>query len=207
MDLSYIIIDNFLSDPDRVREYATKLTYPVPTNTHYYPGRNSAERFQLPNMDQIASQLLHETLQGLDVKDPSNHHCKTRLTLAGEEGVDNVHVDNCHWSGILYLTRDQHCEGGTDFFRHKATGTDRAPLTKSEMNALGFKNAQAVWDDLIIKDTNNTEAWEKTMTIPMRYNRLILLRPYFWHAPSPGFGSSIEDGRLIYLLFFNSKSR
>jgi hypothetical protein len=40
------------------------------------------------------------------------------------------------------------------------------------------------------------------MTVPMRYNRLVLLRPWLWHTAGPGFGETIEDGRLVYLMFF-----
>lgn len=41
------------------------------------------------------------------------------------------------------------------------------------------------------------------MTVPMRFNRLVLLRPWLWHTASPGFGDSMETGRLVYLLFWN----
>jgi len=36
----------------------------------------------------------------------------------------------------------------------------------------------------------------------MRFNRLVLLRPWLWHTSGPGFGDSIENGRLVYLMFF-----
>jgi hypothetical protein len=40
------------------------------------------------------------------------------------------------------------------------------------------------------------------MTVPMRFNRLLLLRPWLWHTAGPGFGQTLEDGRLVYLMFF-----
>ena len=40
------------------------------------------------------------------------------------------------------------------------------------------------------------------MTVPMRYNRLVLLRPWLWHTAGPGFGDNLENGRLVYLMFF-----
>jgi hypothetical protein len=40
------------------------------------------------------------------------------------------------------------------------------------------------------------------MTVPMRFNRLVLLRPWLWHTSGPGFGDSVENGRLVYLMFF-----
>ncbi|MDV3433907.1 hypothetical protein R1H25_00430 [Stenotrophomonas sp. C2852] len=41
-----------------------------------------------------------------------------------------------------------------------------------------------------------------TMRIPMRFNRLLLLRPWFWHTAGPAFGDRPENGRLVYLMFF-----
>jgi hypothetical protein len=40
------------------------------------------------------------------------------------------------------------------------------------------------------------------MSVPMRFNRLVLLQPHYWHTAGPGFGDSVENGRLVYLMFF-----
>jgi hypothetical protein len=40
------------------------------------------------------------------------------------------------------------------------------------------------------------------MTVPMRFNRLVLLQPQYWHTAGGSFGDSIENGRLVYLMFF-----
>ena len=40
------------------------------------------------------------------------------------------------------------------------------------------------------------------MSVPMRYNRLLLLRPWLWHTAGPGFGDRLDNGRLVYLMFF-----
>jgi hypothetical protein len=42
------------------------------------------------------------------------------------------------------------------------------------------------------------------MQAPMRFNRLIMLRPWLWHTAGTGFGDSMENGRLVYLMFFAS---
>ncbi|WP_280528161.1 hypothetical protein [Sphingomonas lutea] len=36
----------------------------------------------------------------------------------------------------------------------------------------------------------------------MRFNRLILFSPWMFHNSAAGFGSTAEDGRLVYLMFF-----
>jgi hypothetical protein len=40
------------------------------------------------------------------------------------------------------------------------------------------------------------------MTVPMRFNRLVILQPQYWHTSGPGFGDTVENGRLVYLMFF-----
>jgi hypothetical protein len=32
----------------------------------------------------------------------------------------------------------------------------------------------------------------------------VLLRPWLWHTAGPGFGDSLENGRLVYLMFLDS---
>jgi len=40
------------------------------------------------------------------------------------------------------------------------------------------------------------------MTVPTRFNRLVLLQPSRWHTSGESFGDSVENGRLVYLMFF-----
>ena len=56
--------------------------------------------------------------------------------------------------------------------------------------------------DIIVKEGHDRSKWERTMTVPMRFNRLVLLQPHYWHTSGAGFGNSVEDGRLVYLMFF-----
>lgn len=58
--------------------------------------------------------------------------------------------------------------------------------------------------DIVARDSLDDSAWETVMTVPMRFNRLVLLRPWLWHTAGPGFGDRPENGRLVYLLFFKS---
>jgi hypothetical protein len=58
--------------------------------------------------------------------------------------------------------------------------------------------------DIIEGESNDDSQWEMTMQVPMRFNRLILLRPWLWHTAGPAFGDSPENGRLVYLMFFRS---
>ena len=197
MTTSLIVVDDFLSTADAVREAALKLTYPDLQGA--FPGRNSLERIEMGGLAGHVSQLTGERLQPLS---PPGSHAKCRITMASDTGRGKVHVDPGYWSGILYLSRPQDCSGGTDFFRHRRTNTDRRPMTPEEVAAMGYASYEESHQDIIERDGLDDRAWEHSMTVPMRFNRLVLLRPWLWHTAGPGFGDNMDNSRLVYLMFF-----
>jgi hypothetical protein len=199
MPTSLIIVDDFLANAEELRSAALRLTYPEQQGM--FAGRNSMERIELPDLARQASSIVGEPLQPIS---PLHSHAKCRITLAGDQGRSQVHVDRAHWSGILYLSRPQDCSGGTEFFRHRRTGTDRWPLDAAEVAAMGFSSVDEVRRDIVEKESNDASKWERTMQVPMRFNRLLMLRPWLWHTAGPAFGDSLENGRLVYLMFFAS---
>lgn len=195
MTPAVIVIDDFLADPDSFRKTALGLNY---SQQGPYPGHNSIEHVKLEGLERLVSSFVHEPLQ---VSRPVESHARFRLTLAGDEDFGKIHIDPSHWSGVLYLSRPKDCRGGTEFYRHIASNTDRVPRSIEELNGAGFKD----YDELkgaIDRDSRDRSKWERTMSVPMRYNRLILLQPHYWHTAGPGFGESVADGRLVYLMFF-----
>ena len=199
MPTSLIVVDDFLEDPDSLREAALRLTYPA--GDYMFPGRNSTQRIDIEGLTQQASRLVGEQLVP---RVPSQAHGKCRITLAGDTGKAKVHVDAAHWSGILYMSHPRDCRGGTEFFRHVATGTDRAPYNDAEARAMGYPSAKEMTRDILERDGTDDTRWEMTMRVPMRYNRLVMLRPWLWHTAGEAFGDRLENGRLVYLLFFET---
>ncbi|PCJ46523.1 MAG: hypothetical protein COA74_13585 [Gammaproteobacteria bacterium] len=199
MQLNFLIIDDFLENAGELREAALSLTYPQPISKTYFPGRNSEKRIMLQGIDETIEEIVCEPLTPTE----GFSHCKPRLALKGEKGEGNIHIDKSYWSGILYLTKNEHCTGGTDFFRHIPTNTEHAPLDKAELSSMGFNHYQEFWDDLMLKDTNDKTKWQKTFHVPMKFNRLVLFRPWFYHNAGESFGDKPQNGRLIYPLFYS----
>ena len=197
MPTSLIVVDDFLSNPHELRSAALKLTYPEQDGA--FPGRNSLERIRLDGLLEQASRLVGERLAPVR---PEQSHAKCRITLASDVGRGKVHIDHSHWSGILYLSRPEDCRGGTEFFRHRRTNTDRAPMNDAELAATGYRSYEELHREIIEKEGTDDTQWEPTMQVPMRFNRLVLLRPYLWHTAGPAFGDTLENGRLVYLMFF-----
>ncbi|MBU0724173.1 MAG: 2OG-Fe(II) oxygenase family protein [Alphaproteobacteria bacterium] len=202
MLLNTIIIDDFYQNPMEVRREALALTYPQPEGTVYYSGRNSRESMLPPETDRLFSTIVHEPVVG----NRRMAHGRCRLALGGDPRPAEIHVDpNCVWAGIVYLTLPDYCQGGTEFFRNKEFGTERAPVSDEEARKLyGMPDRTTAVDTILGKDGRDLTKWDKILTLPMKFNRCVLFRPWLWHTSGPEFGTGPEDGRLIQLLFFQA---
>jgi hypothetical protein len=193
-----IVIDNFLRDPHAIRRRALELTY---NRAGHYPGLGSTEKIKLPGLTEMISQLVHEPLHTPWSPDYAHESC--RLSLASDDKPGRVHIDTSHWTGVLSLSRNEDSLGGTEFLRHRATGTDHLPLTSEALSAAGYSSYDELDAEILQKDALDRNKWEQTVSVPLRFNRLILLQPHYWHTAGPGFGDNLENGRLVYLMFFN----
>ena len=205
MALSLLIIDDFLTNPHKFRQSLLELEYPESGEGEYYPGRNSATRHPIPDLEMEISRIVQEKL----VAKEKTSHAKSRITLARDPLKADIHIDGCFWSAILYMSLDEHCQGGTDFFRHIETNMEQATFLADDLNKLGVKTAKEAeqkYTEIMEKDGMNRDKWELTMHVPMKFNRLVLLRPWLWHTAGTGFGDCRENGRLIYTMFFNAST-
>jgi hypothetical protein len=202
MLLSLIVVDDFYANPEEMRAQALRLAYPEPKGTEPYPGRTSRESLLPPETDKLFAQILREPVAG----NRAMFHGHLRWSRAADTRNADVHVDPwCNWAGIVYLSRDADSrgQGGTEFFRHKASGADRAPLTDAEArDVFGMPDKSAVYNELIPRDGPHRDRWEPASTIPMKFNRCILFRPWLFHTSGVDFGTDMENGRLVQLLFF-----
>lgn len=197
---SMIIIDDFLNDPHQLRDLALAQEYPRPDEPAPYPGHNSKHQQVIRGLDQKLSEIIGEPLVPVE----GTPWAKFRLALEGEKGTGGIHVDNAHWTAILYLTLPEHCRDGTHLYRHLPTGTDRAPINRGELAKYGATSAHELCERILQTDTNDMSKWEKTFTVPMRFNRMMLFRPQQWHDAGLSFGDSVENGRLVYLNFYQN---
>src|SRR5687768_15401858 len=106
MRSTLLVVDDFLDNAIGLREAALQLDYPDQEGA--FPGRNSQQRINITGIEQQVSWLLHEPLMAMD---PPESHAKCRLTLASDKGRGKVHIDPSHWSGILYLSKTEDCQG------------------------------------------------------------------------------------------------
>ncbi len=197
-----IVIDDFYAEPEKVREAALNMTYPEPVGEVYYPGRNSREFLLPPDSDEMFSFILREKVTGVKRR----YHGHFRISLASSQRPAEIHIDpGMTWAGIVYLTLDRDCRGGTEMFRHKRYGTDRAPVTDEEAKrTYGMDTCKEVVRKLIYDDGHHLDRWDHLTTLPIKFNRLVLFLPLMWHTSGVDFGDTIENGRLVQVLFFTA---
>jgi hypothetical protein len=201
MRTNLIVVDDFLDNAAELRTVGLRLNYPDIPGA--YPGRNSLERVNVDGLTELVSRIAGEPLEPV-LRDYS--HGKFRIAMEGDTGQGDIHFDmSAHWSGVLFLSRPEDCRGGTEFFRHKASGTEQAPITREELHALGFDDHNQMVEAIVQRDGIDRGKWDLQIQVPMRFNRLVLFNSWLWHTAGPGFGTSPEDSRLIYLMFFRAQ--
>ncbi len=205
--ISLIVIDDFLENPNQLRDAALRQNYPVPKEPKPYPGRNSEFPVMIEGFDAAISDIVRESLG--PAKGLANGYF--RMALDGDKGTAGVHIDIAHWTTILYLSLPEDCPdgaaGGTHLFRHKATASDHAPYDEGELAAMGFTSSEEFMDSVLNADTNDRNKWDELLTVPMRFNRLLIFRPQQYHDAGISFGTNKENGRLIYMNFYNNVDR
>lgn len=116
-----------------------------------------------------------------------------RLSLAGVPTPHQAHTDRLmgRRSLMYYVTRLEHCRGGTSLVRHKATGMYRNPTTQLE-------------EDYWKRDTNAPQAWEIYEMAEMLPNRAVMFDADLMHRAEPvgGFGTDSKNGRLVLTAFY-----
>lgn len=194
---SVFVFDNFLKKPHEVRALGLKAFYPPAEAKAYYPGRNSVDRFHIPGLTEHVSRIVGQPLE------PAAHtpHGAFRVCIDGDVRRGGVHVDPCHWSCLIYLSLPESCQGGTDFFRHLGTGTTRTPVFPGEYERLGVTR-EHLQREVSPPRCFDPEVWDPIFHVPMKFNRMVLFRPWLWHDAGAGFGDGVENGRLIYLTFY-----
>jgi len=184
-----VIKDDFYPDPDAVRALALAKTYAEP------PAGTPRLAVTAICNDVEAKGML-ERLEALLPKPAGNPivgvNILFRYTLASAQKKVFCHVDGCSAAGIVYLTKPEHCAGGTTIYRHKATGDE-------------IYNRQ----NRHLYDFRDPAQWEVIQEVDMAYNRLVMYPGQLFHAITPVFfGDRIDNARLTQNVFvFRERDR
>lgn len=179
-----IVVDDFLPNPARVRRLALASEF----IDWHAPDGEVYKRICLCEVPGLQDRL-EQAMGPVDMLGMGY-----RLNYGGEQPNAAIHSD-VGWGThalVLYLSTG---EGGTAFWRHKATGADRIDAG----NAALLKQVQSDW--------NAAERWERLALCEMRFNRAVIYESARFHSryPFAAFGTGPQDGRLTVSCFFTPK--
>lgn len=183
-----LIRDNFLDNYDWFRGYCDGLTY----------GKVTSENDGV-EYEGICTDI--PTFMGIDVLYKlqqligpiSDYKLFLRLSLEGVKAPHEAHNDLVmgQYTMVLYLNREEHCQGGTSLVSHKELGMAEGVQEGEELET---------WQ----RDVNNYDAWEIDEMFHMKPNRAIILPSNRMHrAEGNNYGTDTTNGRLVMICFFN----
>ncbi|MCM3268659.1 DUF6445 family protein [Paenibacillus elgii] len=196
------IVDNFYSEPYKVRHIALNTDYQTFKEKQNFPGKESKKAYY--TNDHINK---FESLVGGHICiDPQKYiFGKFRFSVSNNHSRTKVHLDHgVAWTAIVYLSLDKNCVGGLGIYSHKETGLAEAPASPLELQKYDCKNIQEFDQKYVLPCSTDMNAWDLLHSIPIRFNRLIIFPgSKYFHSITHQFGNSIEDGRLTQNFFFN----
>lgn len=179
-----IVVDGFLPNPAEIRTQALSapfVDWPGPDGEVY---------------KRVALTPVPGLVEGVErIFGPVEMHgMGYRLNFGGEAPNHAIHSD-LGWGThalVLYLSEG---EGGTAFWKHKATGADALHAGDERL----WEQVRGDWD--------NADAWEQVGLCEMRFNRAVMYEGARFHSrwPFAAFGDSPETGRLIAVSFFTPR--
>ena len=187
MDLNFIIIDNFLDDPDRVRSDALSLDFDLIQES--VPGVRTSASLVGDHQTEVETKL-KTILGGEIVWDWTQASFKFQSCQEGTETwihKDSLEEDQGEWAGVLFLTPDPNHDAGTAVYLSHDTDPRFAPW--------GNEMDEIRQDPIIDMGAGNV------------YNRLVLYRGKTLYHSSilPGFGDTLETSRLTQTFWFDVK--
>lgn len=182
MRIQTIVIDDFYSNPDDVRQFALQQEFKY---WDKFPGLRTRS-FLNDSTKMSLSQILYNAAGEI-----TNWNDRDGLSgsfeLATSRDRSWIHTDHFNtWAGLIYLTPNAPLSGGTGIYRYKRTGATRA-------------------SELPEYESQDMTKWELCDVIGNRYNRLVLYHSDLFHNSMDYFGTDKETGRLFQLFFLTTE--
>jgi hypothetical protein len=191
MRVNAIVIDDFYSDPMKVRNFALKQEFKVRGN---YPGQRT-ESFLNDSIKSRLQEILYP--YSGNITDWGGEYTGSfQYTVASDRSW--IHSDSTtDWAALCYLTPDAPLTAGTGIFKHKATG----------MMTYDYRNPNPEYHKTQPPghDFQDMTKWEMVDRFGNLFNRLVMYRADNYHMSLDYFGNEKENGRLFQVFFFNTE--
>lgn len=194
MRLHHLVVDDFFECPEELRSWALLKGFKEeisPVDGMTYKGVCKDPPWIFKNEAEVRLSYL--------MRSPA-HVQLAFLRLTMERIVDDdrriVHLDHAYAGYVctVYLNPDEQIPvgSGTWILKHAETGLEITPSTQDEL---------AVWE----RDCNDIFMWRPTGVADMVWNRTIIMPTSLFHMSKPtgGFGHEPDEGRMVFVAFFD----
>ena len=178
---SYVVVDNFYTNPDSVREFALTCDFQY-HNTH--KGRRTETCYRFDGLQERFEQIIGKKI--INWEKYGTNGC---FQYCVSDDLLVYHCDMQQYAGVLFLTPDAPVNAGTCLLRSIHTKKMKVP---HEEHAIVFNKG--------FLDRNEFEVVDVVGNI---YNRLVLFDSQHIHSAMEYFGNTKETGRLFQLFFFD----
>jgi hypothetical protein len=202
------ILDDFLDNPNEVREWALSLEYQKSKKGNY-PGKRSKflDEIHPPFYDYINKKILNLFFPSSPASwvSETEFHISTNLEKTGW-----IHQDPNHITAIIYLSPEEPgVNRGTSLYKlkqnklHPYNSPEESTLIQHMPNHyLTGKISEEVFN---LKNDWEKNTFDKILDIPDKFNRLIAFDPYTYHANN-NITSKESPDRLTLITFINEIS-
>ncbi len=191
-----VVVENFYSDPDKVREYAMSLEF----NPHsqYHKGCRTEVKTIFDGTREFFESILKKKITHWEghVYNGVFQYCIAEDPLV-------YHTDNQAYAAVVFLTPDAPVECGTSFFKSKHNGLMRYP-TEQDCERLN-QSEKELFKEMFGGNFYDKTRWELADTIGNVYNRMVIWDAKKVHAASAYFGNTLENSRLFHMFFFDAE--
>ena len=182
MKTNVIIVDDFYSNADGVRQFALQQDFRVRGN---FPGHRTVSFLSDDVKETIQTILWNAGGEVTEWNATDGLTGSFEIATAADRSW--IHTDHFNtWAGVLYLTPDAPVSGGTGLFMHRRTGA----RTSQQLEKY---------------ESQDMTKWECVDRIGNMYNRLVMYRSNLFHTSLDYFGSDLNTGRLFQLFFVTTQ--
>lgn len=180
---TFIVVDNFYSNPDMIREFALKQDFQE--NPKFHKGKRCINPgFRFPGLKEQFERILNAKIDNFDKYETNGcfQYC-----IAGEQAV--FHTDFQQYAGVLFLTPEAPPQTGTRFYRSKIT---RKMKVGADEYGKVYKTGHL-----------DSTQFDEVDVVGNIYNRIVLFDARLIHSAPLYFGTDVKNGRLFQLFFFD----
>lgn len=186
MKTNLIVIDNFYSKPDEVRNFALQQEFNIEGN---FPGKRTKSHILEHTKNCIQEIVEFHTKSPISYWPVDDYNGAFQYTTQYDRSW--YHIDTAtNWAGIVFLSPNAPLSGGTSFYCSKVDNTMYSETNKT---------------NILMKFSKDHTKWECVDKVGNIYNRLILFNSKRYHISDHYWGEGIEDGRLFQTFFFSTK--